>query len=68
MDFTKLPLHTRMGEGEILICPYCGRRGLAEKREGKMCYTHLETIDGSKSDQPQVNVEWCPGFPKNTAG
>jgi hypothetical protein len=44
-DYTLLPLGTKIGAGEIKICPHCGHHGLHELAGGTDWYTHAETLD-----------------------
>ena len=43
-DYTRLPIGTKLEEGEIQRCPYCGKPGYAQTISGKTYYTHSESI------------------------
>jgi hypothetical protein len=41
-DYTVLPMGTRVGGGEVKVCPKCGRRGLCVEMSGHSFYTHFQ--------------------------
>ncbi len=41
VDYTELPLGTKIDDGEIYLCPHCGKSGLAEKVYDQTYFTHL---------------------------
>jgi hypothetical protein len=63
-DYTRLPIGTKLEEGEIQRCPYCGKHGYAQTISGKAYYTHSESIsqttDADKSWQIETKRESCP--------
>lgn len=48
-DYTVMPLGARIDDGEIKVCPECGRRGLAvdDLDVHKTYYTHVQAISGT---------------------
>jgi hypothetical protein len=62
-DYTRLPIGTKLEEGEIQKCPYCGKPGYAQTINGKMYYTHSEsiaqTVDADKSWKIDIKRESC---------
>ena len=59
-DYTRLPLGTKIDDGEITKCPYCGRNGLADTANGKTFYTHFQEVGFNEMGNPVINWEWCP--------
>lgn len=56
-DYTALPIGTKIETGEVKICIYCGRRGLTEKKDGKLVFLHRMIKD---PDAMEVRWEECP--------
>jgi hypothetical protein len=64
-DFTRLPLGTNLGSGEIKVCEHCGRFGIAEVESGKTFFTHSETVGYDAESNPVLKWDMCPAlFPK----
>lgn len=59
-DFTDLPIGMKVGKGEIQVCPYCGRTGLAETVEGRTWYTHRQVTELNSEGIQCLVWEQCP--------
>jgi hypothetical protein len=60
-DYTRLQIGEKIDNGEIQICPHCGKNGLAEQVNGKMFFTHFQAVGfNDSSGQPEMKWEWCP--------
>ena len=59
-DYTRLPIGTKIEDGEIGVCPKCGKRGLARKDVAvkKVYYSHADTF-GFFGDEPDARFEFC---------
>ena len=49
-DYTVLALGTKIGGGEIRVCPKCNRRGLRVDQDGHVFYTHFRIV---RKDDPR---------------
>jgi hypothetical protein len=63
-DYTRLPIGTKLEEGEIQTCPHCGKPGYAQTTDkNKMYYIHSEstsqTVDADQSWKIEVKRESC---------
>jgi hypothetical protein len=61
-DYTSYPIGTRIEgvEGEIQICPHCGKNGLANLVDGKMVYTHSQSYEFNEHQEFTFKVKSCP--------
>jgi hypothetical protein len=59
-DYTRLPIGTKAGKGDIQTCPHCGRRGIAEKVYERMFFTHAQWFGFSEDGHPEVGWDMCP--------
>jgi hypothetical protein len=60
IDYTVLALGERLEDGEIEVCPHCGKNGLARQESGKMFWNHYL---GGAEDNNRVTMfpmDYCP--------
>jgi hypothetical protein len=63
-DYTRLPLGTKLEDGEIKICPHCGNNGLEKDVDGKTFYNHHTAAGYDEKGHPVVQFSYCPAsFP-----
>src|SRR5258708_296094 len=58
-DYTRFPIGTKEGDGEIQECPVCHRRALVEKSGKKIFYTHTQTVGVNEQRQAVVTWQQC---------
>ena len=63
INYTKLPIGTKLDSGEIQVCTYCGKHGIAEKHDDKIIFVHGDVLDETSDT---LTVEWvqCPPLSK----
>lgn len=59
-DYHFLPVGHVLKEGEIKVCPHCGKPGLAEQVNGMDFYTHAMGWKAGPLDLQQSILEMCP--------
>jgi hypothetical protein len=59
-DYTLLAIGTKIDRGEILICPDCGRPGLAEEIYGKTYFTHSQSAGVNNDGDIEMASDECP--------
>jgi hypothetical protein len=59
-DYTLLEVGAKIDNGEIQLCPHCGKKGLAEEVNGMMFFTHFQAVGFNDSGLPEMKWEWCP--------
>lgn len=62
-DFTKLPVGTKLDNGEVEACPHCGRAGMVEKVDGNTFYVHSEAVGINEERKIEIKWEMCPRPP-----
>ena len=66
-DYTRLIAGTKFDGFDIETCPDCGKSGLREEVNGKVWFTHKETVGFDSQGNPVMLWETCPPlFPKTT--
>ncbi|GEM_PF-3161382 len=60
MDYTLRAIGEKLDNGEIQICPHCGRRGLRTEVEFNEWFTHKEGMSIEGGAKMQVEWEMCP--------
>jgi hypothetical protein len=59
-DYTRLPIGTKIDDGEIQECPYCGRAGMVMVVGGKTYYNHKQLVGMDREDTLITQFEFCP--------
>ncbi len=59
-DYTKVPVGTKLDEGEVYKCPHCGRPGLLEIVNEKKWFTHSQSVGFTDKGIPQILWDMCP--------
>ena len=59
-DYTCLPVGTRIDNGEIKVCPYCGKNALAEIVNDSTFFTHSQSVGFDENQRTVVRLDWCP--------
>jgi hypothetical protein len=59
-DYTRLPIGTKIDNGEIQTCPHCGKLGLLEEVDGKKWFTHSQARGFNSKGSPQISWDMCP--------
>lgn len=63
-DFSKMPVGTKVQDGEIQICPHCGRAALLERVDDKEFFTHSQTVGINEKGGLEINWQSCPELPE----
>lgn len=58
-DYTLVPIGTKIGLGEIKICPMCKRAGLAGSVDEVQVFTHILRAGISRDGFPEILNEEC---------
>ena len=58
-DYTLLSIGTKIGRGEIKICPLCKRAGLARQMDEVLLFTHAEWAGVNRDGFPEIGDEEC---------
>jgi len=60
-NYTQLPLGTSIDDGEIKVCPHCGKRGLAELRpDRELKFTHSQIVVPRADSSVVIVWDTCP--------
>jgi hypothetical protein len=59
-DYTRLPIGTKVDQGTIEQCPYCGKAGIHERVSGKDFYTHSQWVGFDEKGNPSIGWDMCP--------
>jgi hypothetical protein len=71
-DYTRMALGTKVENGEISLCPYCHRPGLAQ-RQNNAIFIHSQRLQVEKDGQilavwhtcPKKDISGLPSPPKD---
>lgn len=58
-DYTLLPIGTKIGQGEIKICPLCKKAGLAKQVDKVLFFRHAEWAGVNPDGFPELRGEEC---------
>ena len=58
-DYTLLPIGTKLGRGEIKICPLCKRAGLTKQVNDVLFFTHSQWAGVGRDGYPEIGNEEC---------
>lgn len=58
-DYTLVPIGTKIGLGEINICPRCKRAGLVAQTDEVQVFTHVRRAGIGRDGFPEILNEEC---------
>jgi hypothetical protein len=63
VDYTVLPIGTKILSSEVVKCPHCGRPGLQQFGSDGPCYLHRVCTDyDDYSHGPRTEFDGCPNY------
>ena len=63
-DYSRLPIRTKVENGEVRVCPHCGRAGLCEEVDGREYFVHSQTAGVNEQGGFVLTWESCPKPPE----
>jgi hypothetical protein len=58
IDYSALAVGEKLEDGEIEVCPHCGKNGLAKPESGMMFWNHY--LGGPKDGDLTYLIDFCP--------
>jgi len=59
-DYTIMPEGLQVDGGVVRVCPHCNLKGLEELTDGRLYYTHHQSVGVNETGHPVVNFSFCP--------